>query len=121
MEVRDTAVVPIAMLILLRLNFQEDCPLFASRSNRVWSGVILPDEIRELKEYGITEIYSPDDGRKMGLQGMINDMLKQCDFLTRTSLNNELQGISKQDKKAIASAITLAENHPEQTEEFLHE
>jgi methylmalonyl-CoA mutase len=84
-------------------------------------GVILPDEIRELKDYGITQIYSPDDGRKMGLQGMINDMLKQCDFLTRTSLNDELQGISKQDKKAIASAITLAENHPEQTEKFLQE
>jgi methylmalonyl-CoA mutase len=84
-------------------------------------GVILPDEIRDLIDYGITQIYSPDDGRKMGLQGMINDMLKQCDFLTRTSLNNELQGISKQDKKAIASAITLAENHPEQTEEFLQE
>jgi methylmalonyl-CoA mutase len=84
-------------------------------------GVILPDEIRDLIDYGITQIYSPDDGRKMGLQGMINDMLKQCDFLTRTSLNNELQGISKQDKKAIASAITLAENHPEQTEKFLQE
>ncbi len=84
-------------------------------------GVILPDEISELKKYGITQIYSPDDGRKMGLQGMINDMLEQCDFLTRTSLNNELQGIGKQDKKAIASAITLAENHPEQTEEFLKE
>jgi methylmalonyl-CoA mutase len=84
-------------------------------------GVILPDEISELKKYGITQIYSPDDGRKMGLQGMINDMLEQCDFLTRTSLNNELQGIGKQDKKAIASAITLAENHPEQTEKFLQE
>lgn len=84
-------------------------------------GVILPDEIRELKEYGITQIYSPDDGRKMGLQGMINDMLQQCDFLTRTNLNNEIKGIGKQDKKAIAAAITLAENHPEQTADFLLE
>jgi methylmalonyl-CoA mutase len=84
-------------------------------------GVILPEEIRELKEYGISQIYSPDDGRKMGLQGMINDMLQQCDFLTRTSLNNELKGIEKQDKKAISAAITLAENHPEQTEQFLKE
>ncbi len=84
-------------------------------------GVILPYEIEELKAYGISEIYSPDDGRKMGLQGMINDMLKQCDFLTRTTLNGEFKGILAQDKKAIASAITVAENHPEQAEQFLTE
>lgn len=84
-------------------------------------GVILPEEIKELKEYGIAQIYSPDDGRKMGLQGMINDMLQQCDFQTRTSLNNEIDGIEKKDKKAIAAAITLSENHPEQTEKFLKE
>ncbi|MEJ7780028.1 MAG: cobalamin-dependent protein, partial [Daejeonella sp.] len=84
-------------------------------------GVILPYEIEELKEYGITQIYSPDDGRKMGLQGMINDMLKECDFLTRDELNGELSGIGKKDSKAIASAITLAENHPDKTSGFLQE
>jgi methylmalonyl-CoA mutase len=84
-------------------------------------GVILPTEIKELKKYGITQIYSPDDGRKMGLQGMINDMLQACDFQTHTSLTNELQGIQKKNVNAIASAITLAENHPEQTESFLNE
>ncbi len=84
-------------------------------------GVILPTEINELKGYGITQIYSPDDGRKMGLQGMINDMLKACDFQTHTSLTNELQGIQQKNVNAIASAITLAENHPEQTENFLKE
>ena len=104
------------MFDLLQESGAGDIKIFAGGG-----GVILPDEISELKKYGITQIYSPDDGRKMGLQGMINNMLEQCDFLTRTSLNNELQGISKQDKKAIASAITLAENHPEQTEEFLQE
>jgi len=41
-------------------------------------GTILPEEIKELHEYGITRIYSPDDGRKMGLQGMINDVLSHC-------------------------------------------
>ena len=46
-------------------------------------GVILPKEIEDLMEYGITRIYSPDDGREMGLQGMINDMIKQCDFARR--------------------------------------
>ncbi|MGV3685856.1 MAG: methylmalonyl-CoA mutase family protein [Daejeonella sp.] len=84
-------------------------------------GVILPFEIKELRDYGITRIYSPDDGRHMGLQGMINDMLKECDFLTRDKLNGELNGIKKKDSKAIASAITLAENHPEQTSAFLKE
>lgn len=43
-------------------------------------GVILPNEIEELHQYGIARIYSPDDGRSMGLQGMINDLLKQSDF-----------------------------------------
>ena len=84
-------------------------------------GVILPYEIEELKNYGITQIYSPDDGRKMGLQGMINDMLQKCDFLTRDKLNGELAGIKKKDSKAVASAITLAENHPDQTSDFLKE
>jgi methylmalonyl-CoA mutase len=43
-------------------------------------GTILPEEIRELHQYGITRIYSPDDGRHMGLEGMIEDVIKQCDF-----------------------------------------
>ena len=42
-------------------------------------GTILPTEIEELHKYGITRIYSPDDGRKMGLEGMIEDVIKQCD------------------------------------------
>jgi methylmalonyl-CoA mutase len=40
-------------------------------------GVILPTEIEELHKYGITRIYSPDDGREMGLQGMINDLVEK--------------------------------------------
>lgn len=77
-------------------------------------GVILPAEIKELQDYGIARIYSPDDGRTMGLQGMINDMLQQCDFATVTKLNGELKHLPKKDPKAIASLITLAENDPEQ-------
>ncbi|WP_178126375.1 methylmalonyl-CoA mutase family protein [Mucilaginibacter mali] len=76
-------------------------------------GVILPHEIEELMAYGIARIYSPDDGRKMGLQGMINDMMQQCDFETRTKLNGELKHLADKDPKAIAGLITLAENHPE--------
>src|SRR4026207_821036 len=43
-------------------------------------GVIVADEIRELEAYGVARIYSPEDGQRMGLQGMINDMLARCDF-----------------------------------------
>jgi methylmalonyl-CoA mutase len=77
-------------------------------------GVFLPHEIEELQAYGITKIYSPDDGRSMGLQGMINDMLQKCDFKTFTKLNGELKHLPEKDPKAIASLITLAENDPEQ-------
>tara|TARA_Y200000002_G_C22599077_1_gene628705 strand:+ start:491 stop:946 length:456 start_codon:yes stop_codon:yes gene_type:complete len=45
-------------------------------------GTILPEEIKDLEDYGITKIYHPDDGRKMGLQGMINDLVQKCDFPT---------------------------------------
>src|ERR1041385_8682536 len=50
-------------------------------------GTILPEEIKELQDYGIARIYHPDDGRAMGLQGMINDMLSKCDFPTGINLN----------------------------------
>ncbi|MFN0175267.1 MAG: cobalamin B12-binding domain-containing protein, partial [Saprospiraceae bacterium] len=53
-------------------------------------GTILPSEIKELHDYGIARIYHPDDGRSMGLQGMINDVLKQCDFPIGFSVNGEL-------------------------------
>ena len=43
-------------------------------------GTILPSEIAELHAYGITRIYHPDDGRSMGLQGMINDLVGKCDL-----------------------------------------
>ena len=42
----------------------------------------MPDEAEELHTYGITRLYSPDDGRAMGLQGMINDLLSQTDYAT---------------------------------------
>ena len=84
-------------------------------------GVILPSEIAELQAYGITRIYSPDDGRKMGLQGMINNMLEQTDYITVTSLNGELKSIPQKDVKSIASAITVAENDPEGAQAFVDE
>lgn len=84
-------------------------------------GVILPEEIKELHTYGINRIYSPDDGREMGLQGMINNMMEQCDFPVKTALNGELKGIVKKEAGKIASAITVAENFPDQAEAFLKE
>jgi len=54
-------------------------------------GVILPSEIKELEAYGIAKIYSPDDGRVMGLQGMINDLVAQSDFETITSLKDHFE------------------------------
>ncbi len=70
-------------------------------------GVILPHEIEELHAYGITRIYSPDDGRAMGLQGMINDVLRQCDFIPPKRTNPEK--IKQKDFQAIANAITQVE------------
>lgn len=76
-------------------------------------GVILPAEINLLQEYGITRIYSPDDGRQMGLQGMINNMLEQTDYLTVEGITNQLEEIPKKEVKSIATAISVAENDPQ--------
>ena len=54
-------------------------------------GTILPEEMEELHAYGIARIYHPDDGRTMGLQGMINDMLEKCDFATGANLTGEVE------------------------------
>jgi methylmalonyl-CoA mutase len=84
-------------------------------------GVILPNEIKELQAYGIARIYSPDDGRKMGLQGMINDMMQQCDFLTRNQIDGSIEVIKNKEAAKIAHAITVAENFPENASKFLSE
>ncbi|MFH0999307.1 MAG: methylmalonyl-CoA mutase family protein [Bacteroidota bacterium] len=77
-------------------------------------GVILPDEIEELQNYGIARIYSPDDGRKLGLQGMINDLLEKCDFPSGKDITIDSAKIKNQDKKHLAQLISAAENYPEQ-------
>ena len=76
-------------------------------------GTILPEEIAELQEYGITRIYHPDDGRSMGLQGMINDMLEKADFPTGQNLNDEVGHLDAKDRGSIARLISAAENNPE--------
>src|SRR5688572_26351045 len=74
-------------------------------------GTILPTEIEELHKYGVARIYSPDDGRAMGLQGMINDLISQCDFEKRPPDFQKLlaRPLPKQPER-IASLITIAEN-----------
>ncbi|MDF2431117.1 MAG: isobutyryl-CoA mutase [Mucilaginibacter sp.] len=84
-------------------------------------GVFLPQEIEELHAYGITRIYSPDDGRKMGLQGMINDMLEKCDFQNKIKLNGELKHLPEKDIQSIATAISIVENYPKEADQFLTE
>ncbi len=75
-------------------------------------GVILPAEIEALHAYGIARIYSPDDGRAMGLQGMIDDMLRRCDFATAHA-EEPLPALSAADPRGLAKAITLVESWPE--------
>lgn len=80
-------------------------------------GTILPEEIEELHAYGIARIYSPDDGRSMGLQGMINDLVKQSDYPIGENLNGQVKRISVKDHSAIARVISAAENYPDQNKE----
>src|SRR5690606_15429622 len=69
-------------------------------------GVILPSEMKELHHYGITRIYSPDDGRAMGLEGMIEDLLEKSDFPTGKNLNGEVAHVIEKDAKSIARLIS---------------
>src|SRR5258705_5126724 len=73
-------------------------------------GVILPSEIKELMNYGIARIYSPDDGRAMGLQGMINDLVEQSDFPTGETLTDEAGQLASKNPVAIARLISAQEH-----------
>jgi methylmalonyl-CoA mutase len=76
-------------------------------------GVILPEEIKDLMDYGITRIYSPDDGREMGLQGMINNLVEKSDFAIGDQLNSEVNVLNEKNPKSIARVISAAENFPD--------
>ena len=82
-------------------------------------GVILPEEIKELEEYGICKIFSPEDGRRMGLQGMINFELEQCDFIPPRQLVNDLKRLKEREPQAVARLITAAEQLVRQPDETL--
>lgn len=84
-------------------------------------GVILPDEISELEAYGITRIYSPDDGRKLGLQGMINEVVQLSDFPSGKNIQITKNDILNRDYRAIAQLISAAENHHTEVKNLLSE
>jgi isobutyryl-CoA mutase len=81
-------------------------------------GVIVPAEIKELQDYGVARIYSPEDGQRLGLQGMINDMLARCDFDPTQHAPKELK---KGDARSLAQVITALELGVFQGRDFLHE
>jgi methylmalonyl-CoA mutase len=84
-------------------------------------GTILPSEIKELHDYGITRIYHPDDGRTLGLQGMINNLVQQCDFPVGENITNTIKEIGVKNITSIARAISAAENFPEENKIILNE
>jgi methylmalonyl-CoA mutase len=82
-------------------------------------GTILPSEIEELHGYGITRIYHPDDGRSMGLQGMINDLVSKCDFPVGKDVQIDVAQLSSKHVPSIARCISAAENYPEEASGLL--
>ncbi|MFC2948934.1 fused isobutyryl-CoA mutase/GTPase IcmF [Virgibacillus sediminis] len=80
-------------------------------------GTIIPREIKELHDYGVSWIFSPEDGRKFGLQGMINRILEQCDFIPPIDVEKEQEGLVKGERKSVAKFISYMENPEAEPEE----
>ena len=72
-------------------------------------GVIVPDEIRTLQELGVERIYSPEDGRRMGLQGMIGDMIQRSASEHTETWSYTGDDIRSGDRRALARAISVVE------------
>lgn len=85
-------------------------------------GTIIPREIKELHDYGVSWIFSPEDGRKYGLQGMINKILEISDFKTPIDLEKDKERLFSGDRQAIGRFITYMERHnddPAEKQELL--
>src|SRR5476649_327810 len=93
------------MLDLLRERGDENIKVFGGGG-----GVIVADEIADLHAYGVARIYSPEDGQKMGLQGMINDMVMRCDLDLAQYAPRDLKAIKAGDRRKLAQLITALEN-----------
>ena len=104
------------MYDLLKQNKASHIKIFAGGG-----GTILPSEIEELHNYGISRIYSPDDGRAMGLQGMINDVLEKCDFPVGRLLQGEVNGLQKREALALGNIISALENDNATAEKIFEE
>jgi methylmalonyl-CoA mutase len=73
-------------------------------------GVIVPEEVAELHAYGVARIYTPEDGRRMGLQGMIDDMIATCDFALSQNLPADLRALAEGNVRDLARIITALED-----------
>ncbi|PKO52754.1 MAG: methylmalonyl-CoA mutase, partial [Betaproteobacteria bacterium HGW-Betaproteobacteria-21] len=97
------------MIDLLRANGGENIKVFGGGG-----GVIVPSEIRELHDYGVTHVFSPEDGAKFGLQGMINSVVERSDYdLTDAAPKKAdavLKALAGGDRRALARIITALEN-----------
>lgn len=81
-------------------------------------GVIVREEIEKLHEYGVSRIFSVEDGRTMGLQGMINHMLEKCDYDTAGLEKMDVRNILQKDSKTIGRCISAIENNHEEIISF---
>jgi methylmalonyl-CoA mutase len=84
-------------------------------------GTILPGEGAELAAYGVTRIYSPDDGRELGLVGMVKDMLSRSDVATGELNGFDLNQLSAANTRSLAVLISAAENYPDKYPEVFEE
>ncbi len=82
-------------------------------------GTILPTEIKELMDYGIVKLYHPDDGRELGLQGMINDLVEESDYSIGGNYDVDLSKLKAKNQGEIARLISAAENFPKETAAIL--
>jgi len=73
-------------------------------------GVIIASEVEQLEAYGVTRIYTPEDGQNLGLQGMIQDILKHCDFDPSRQAPTSLDSLKKGDLNALSSLISALQN-----------
>ena len=95
------------MIDLLRQNNAEHIRVFGGGG-----GVIIPREIKELMDYGVCRIYSPEDGREMGLEGMIADMLKKSDFsLTDGEQTPDPNHFDPRNSSELARMLTWVEQN----------
>ena len=73
-------------------------------------GVIVPEEVEELHAYGVARIYTPEDGRRMGLQGMIDDMMAQCDFALSATVPADFHRLAQGNTRDLARVITALQD-----------